>query len=210
MYNFGTCGNRISTTFWFATIPSLDLAFCALVLPFITWLSGRLPCVAMCYSVLQCEFVVPVVLRCLHFAFGTSGCLLCCPVACSVIQCVIVWCSWNLLLQWCCCVFKSLCVLRCCPFTRDCPVACHVLQCVTVCYSVLQCELVVSVILQCLHLVFCASKLQFMLYCRVQRVAVCNSALQWQCVVSVVLQCLHLTLCALLLTLFKLLSGRLP
>jgi len=39
---------------------------------------------------------------------------------------------------------------------------------------------------------------------------VCNSELQWQCVFSVVLRCLHFTLCALLLTLFKLLSGRLP
>jgi len=134
-YNFGTCGNRVSTTFWFATIPSLDLAFCALVLPFFTWLSGRLPCVAVCYSVLQCEFVVSVVLRCLYLTFGTSGCLLCCPVACSVIQCVLVRCSWYLLLQWWCCVIKSLCVLLCCPFASDCPVACHVLQCVTVCCS---------------------------------------------------------------------------
>ena len=98
-------------------------------------------CVAVCWSVLQCQ-KKPLVLESLERKRHSGRYVLqCVAVCCSVLQCVAVGCS---VLQWaavCCSAKKRHISTRvCCSVLRCTAVCCSVLQCVAVCCSVLQCQ----------------------------------------------------------------------
>ena len=121
-YNFGTCGNRISTTFWFAFMPSVGSSslqtghgisksisglknrdsqkfevtgasvLCCAVVSWSVW-----RCAAMCYRFIFCDGVqfVPVILI-IYFVAVWCSLQQCVAVCCSVRQYVAVICRFEI------------------------------------------------------------------------------------------------------------------